>query len=296
MIVVKLMGGLGNQMFQYALGRSLAERHGTELKMDLSFLLDRTVRPNFTCRNYELGVFQVKESFASAEDLQSFPPSPQRSRLARLFKLLGGGSPGRISERHFHFDAAVLDSPVPCYLEGYWQSEKYFAEIAPLLRADFALRQEPQGLNREVASAITGCEAVSVHIRRGDYVADAKVAAKYAACGGRYFTRAAELMLARVARPHFFVFSDDPDWVRQHFSIPHATTLVQHNGPDQAQEDLRLMSLCRHHIIANSTFSWWGAWLDPRPDKIVVAPQSWFNDPAIDTGDLMPASWLRLPV
>jgi hypothetical protein len=201
-----------------------------------------------------------------------------------------------IRGQNSRFNPAILRLTDNISLDGYWQSEKYFSDIAPVIRSDFTVRVEPEGLNREVASVINGCNAISIHFRRGDYVTDAKIAARHGACTNDYFIKAVELIKARVERPHFFVFSDDPAWVREHFTIPHTMTLVDHNGPDKAHEDLRLMSLCRHHIIANSSFSWWGAWLNPRPDKIVIAPLRWFNDPTVDTSDLIPESWLRITV
>ena len=145
-----------------------------------------------------------------------------------------------------------------------------------------------------MAAEIAACNAVSLHVRRGDYAADPVVTSMHGLCPLDYYDRAVEYVLGRVSDPAFFLFSDDPDWVREHLKLRGSVSVVDHNGPDSGSEDLRLMSLCRHHIIANSTFSWWGAWLDPRPDKLVIAPKRWFADESLDTSDLLPAGWVKL--
>ena len=294
MIIVKLTGGLGNQMFQYAAGRRLAHIHATQLKFDLSWL--GTERPNITTRNYMLAPFSIKGESASTLE-QATVADPEYSPLMRfLTRLTPFRRQSHIREKCFRFDPSILTLSDNVYLDGYWQSERYFADAADHIRSDFTIRTAPDGRNGEVAAAINECAAVSVHIRRGDYVTDAKTAAFHGICPIEYYHEAVKAIAKRVAKPHFFVFSDDPTWVREQISIPHPLTIVDHNGPDLAHEDLRLMSLCRHQIIANSSFSWWGAWLNPRPDKIVIAPSRWFNDPAVETSDLIPASWLRLPL
>lgn len=292
MIIVKLKGGLGNQLFQYAAGRRLACLHNVPLKLDLSWFGDDL--SGVTPRSYALGPFPINAEPATDQEITRLY-EPQVGRVKYFLNFINPFyRKTHILGRYFHFDPAILGLPDNSCLDGYWQSEKYFGDLASVIRSDFTVRVDLNGRNREVASVIDGCNAISIHIRRGDYVTNIKTAAKYVTCTNDYYTMAMDLIMARVKRPHFFVFSDDPAWVREHFTIPHTMTLVTHNGPDQAHEDLRLMSLCRHHIIANSSFSWWGAWLNPLPDKVVIAPLRWFNDPAIDTRDLIPASWLRI--
>lgn len=287
------MGGLGNQLFQYAAGRRLACLHDVPLKLDLSWFGDLT---GVTPRSYALGPFPIHAEPATDQEIARLY-EPQTGLTRRFLNLINPYyRKTHIRGQNVHFDPSILRLSDNVYLDGYWQNEKYFSDIAPVIRSDFTQRLEPGGLNRGIASVISGCNAISIHFRRGDYVTDAKTAARHGATSGDYFIKAVELVVARVEQPHFFVFSDDPAWVREHFTIPHTMTLVDHNGPNQAHEDLRLMSLCRHHIIANSSFSWWGAWLNPRPDKIVIAPSRWFNDPDIDTSDLIPASWLRITI
>lgn len=292
MIITKLMGGLGNQMFQYAAGRRLACLHGVHLKLDLSSLGNE--EPGITPRSYALAPFSINADPATDEEIARLY-QPVAGRRGRFFNWINPRyRKTYIRSRNFPFDPAILRLPDNVSLDGYWQSEKYFEDIAALIRSDFTVRAEPEGLNREIASLVGGDNAASIHVRRGDYVTDAKTAAKHGTCTNNYFMRAVELVAARVDRPHFFVFSDDPAWVGDHFRIPYPMTVVDHNGPDQAHEDLRLMSQCRNLIIANSSFSWWAAWLNPRPDKTVIAPARWFADSSIDTSDLIPGTWKRI--
>lgn len=292
MIIVLLKGGLGNQMFQYAAGRRLACLHDVQLKLDLSWFRDYP--DGATPRSFVLDHFSIRAESATDQEI-ALLFEPQFGRIRRFLNSINPCYRNtHIRSHNSCFDPAILGLPDNICLDGYWQSEKYFSDIASVIRNEFTAHDEPEERNREFISTINGCNAISIHIRRGDYVTDAKNAARHGTCIDNYYKKAVELVAERVERPHFFVFSDDPVWVREHFRISHPMTLVDHNGPDEAHEDLRLMSLCRHQIIANSSFSWWGAWLNPKPDKIVIAPSRWFNDPAIDTNDLIPTSWLRI--
>lgn len=291
MIIVYLQGGMGNQMFQYAAGRRLASHLGASLKLDISRL--STAEPGITPRAYALAPFPINAALATPEESRTLWQKPGWWG-GRLWQTIKGCRQTHIRERGFRFDPAILELGDDVCLEGYWQCEKYFLDAASVLREDFTLTVPPAGGNAQLLRQIEQCPAVSLHIRRGDYVADRRVAARHGTCSDAYYQNAVRLMAQRVPKPHFFVFSDDPEWVRDHFAISHPMTVVEHNGPEQAHEDLRLMSSCRHHVIANSSFSWWGAWLGKNPGKVVVAPERWFSDPAIYTADLLPASWLKV--
>jgi hypothetical protein len=188
----------------------------------------------------------------------------------------------------------VLDAPRDTHLDGYWQSEKYFQDIAATIRRDFTLATDLSAQDRAVADAIADVNAVSVHVRRGDYVTDARTRAAHGVCSNEYYLQACDMIIRRQPDPHFFVFSDDLDWCRSHLQLPGAATYVGHNGPDRDYADLYLMSQCRNHIIANSSFSWWGAWLNPRSDKVVIAPCQWFSGLDVDTRDVLPDGWIRI--
>lgn len=287
-VITQLVGGLGNQLFQYACGRQLSYKYSIPLKLDLT---------NFTSYKlhaYSLTHFKINATVASAQELSSFPPLSPRKTIIQ--KLNGFFTPraSRLIERHFHFMPAVMDVRPPVYLQGYWQSEKYFHDIAEIIRADCTIATPPDNANHHLGNAIRNCTAVSVHVRRGDYVSNAKTNSVHGTCDVAYYQRAVQEIRNKVSSPHFFVFSDDPHWARTHLTFDWNPVFVNHNEADRNYEDLRLMTLCKHHIIANSSFSWWGAWLGTNPGKIVIAPKRWFATSKIDDRDLVPTTWQRL--
>ncbi len=288
MIVVRLCGGLGNQLFQYATGRRLADMHKTELVFDLDWY-ERTPSSN-TRRKYELGHYPIQARTTDRTEawwcrLHSTRFLGRVAFLPRRWK--------NVMEQSFDFDSTVLQLPDNVYLNGYWQSHRYFEDVASVVRAE-ATPLPPAGpLDVAVKEEISATEAVSVHVRRGDYVTQRAAAAVHGTCSLDYY-RAALTELASVVRnPHFFIFSDDGEWVRRNLLPPGPYTFVDHNGAEAAFQDLHLMSLCKHHVIANSSFSWWGAWLNPREGKVVVCPKDWFADKR-QTRTLTPSTWIRL--
>lgn len=284
-----MSGGIGNQMFQYAAGRALAHINGVALKLDVTSF-GRT-RGNATQRQYALGAFDIAGVFAAPEEIERLKDG--EGKLVRLAKLLAGRR-SRVREKHYHFDPEVLKFRGDAYLDGYWQSERYFVDIEDIIRREFTIRVEPDELNRKMAETIGGMESVSIHFRRGDYVSNPVVSRAIGTLPLEYYSAAVERLRAHVAHPHFFVFSDDVPWVKENLRIGCPVTFVDHNGPDKAYEDLRLMSSCRHHIIANSSFGWWGAWLAKNPAKTVIAPLKWFARKDVDTRDLIPEKWIRI--
>ncbi len=284
MVIVKLRGGLGNQLFQYALGRNLAVLNQTELKLDIS-LLGKTNR--WTYRTYGLDALNIKATLANKHEITQL-----RSHGSRFSKwLLEFQSSRHFTEPHFHFYPPVLSLKSPVYLDGYWQSEKYFIDIAPLIRQDLTPKIPLSNPYLTLQNLITQSEAVSVHIRRGDYVTNSKTIHYSKLWEASYYQKAVEYLAKHISNPTFFVFSDDIRWTKAHLSLPYSTYFLEGNS---AIEDLWLMASCQHHIIANSTFSWWGAWLNQRPDKMIIAPQKWFSTERFDTKDLLPETWIRL--
>ena len=180
------------------------------------------------------------------------------------------------------------------YLQGYWQSERYFEQHADALRKVFAFRNAPTGPNADLARQIRQDVSVSLHVRRADYADCTRTRAFHGLCDPDYYLGAIEFIRRQVPRFRLFAFSDDPQWVASTLQPHHPDmVVVDHNRGDQSHNDMLLMSMCQHHIIANSSFSWWGAWLNPDPNKIVIAPRQWFAE-APDTADLIPKSWIRL--
>ena len=297
MVIVRLIGGLANQMFPYAAGRSLAHRLNTELKLDITGFAVYRQKVNLAPRSYGLGAFSIRESFATTEEIEALKTGRQSllNRLGKKFLKLSSPLPATyLKEKQFEFDPEILQLTGDVYLDGNWNSYKYFEDIEENIRTDFTFRHSQTGKNLDMCRMIAATESVSLHIRRGDFLSNPKVNALYGTCDLDYYLRCVEDLAKRVEEPHFFIFSDEPEWVRGNLHLPFAMTVIDHNGPDQAHEDMRLMSQCRHHILANSGFSWWGAWLDRRQDKLVYVPREWFRSGRYDTGTLLPPSWLRM--
>jgi len=293
MVIVRLMGGLGNQMFQYAAARRLALARQVPLKLDVS---EFARSPD---RVYALGALNIQEAFATPEELREVTGPSARGvrrlvfRLRRRFRIAYGWT--WIHERTLSpFDRRVLEARERTYLDGYWQSEQYFGDVADTIRREFTIDFQPDARSRAIADQIATTESVSVHVRRGDYVADPRASRARNVCTPDYYHRSVARIAERVGTPHLFLFSDDPQWVGANLRFEHPVTLVSENARHREYEDLRLMSACRHHIIANSSFSWWGAWLDPRRDKVVLAPRRWMNDPRVDDRDVLPPAWIRV--
>lgn len=291
MIIVKLRGGLSNQMFQYAAGRRLAHIHNTELKLDIGCYLHPP--SDATPRNFELDKFCVKFSIASKNELigldgiKRTPIVDLPIAIFRKFKPLAKF----ISEKHFHFDESVLHLNNNVCLFGYWVSEKYFKDIESIIRKEFVLKNVLAGINKKTAQIISDCNSVSVHVRRGDYVSNQKINLIHGTCGVEYYIKCFEFICQRVKNPVFFVFSDDIKWAKENFPKDKQFHFIENNTGLDSCEDIRLMSLCKHNVIANSGFSWWGAWLNNNQNKIVCSPAKWFNNTDYNTKDVVPFGW-----
>lgn len=291
MVIVKLIGGLGNQMFQYAAGRRLAQTLGVSFKLDISGF------ESYKLRRYSLGHFNIQEVFATpaeVELLTSYGRGTFGLLAARVFQKSLEHLPTHIREKNrFRFDPELLNLPDGVYLEGSWQNERYFQDIKEILGEEFKVKSPQTGKNKEVSEDIGNCEAVSIHIRRGDYISNAKTKEFHGICAPDYYCKCIEEIFDKVKNPHFFLFSDDSKWVLENMKFPQQTSIISHNGIKD-YEDMRLMSQCKHHIIANSTFSWWAAWLGQHPDKIIFAPKRWLKSNKYDSKDLIPESWIKV--
>lgn len=286
-VIVKLIGGLGNQMFQYALGRSISNHLNGELWLDVTAL-------EKSSRKYELGALSILENFATRDVMQFFsPPVTIVSKLGHLLKINRRWPDHYFQEKHFSYHHEVFELALPLYLEGYWQSPRYFQNIADKLAAEFRVKKPLYGENIKFAEQIQSCNSVSIHVRRGDYISNPHSNDVHGVCSLEYYYRAMKWIASQCTKPKFFIFSDEPEWTEKHFSHD-CSVVVAVNSVAEPAEDLRLMRLCKHHIIANSSFSWWGAWLGEYPCKIVVVPQKWFRKDEIDTIDLIPSTWIRL--
>lgn len=300
-IVVRFMGGLGNQMFQYALGRHLSLIHNRPLRFDVSGYTNTRPDPKTGVRLFGLTEFSVTGDVASPDELKSFliyRTPGTRGRLARLADRVRPLSRRRYlqeaRENYWHFCPAILISPLaePVCLVGNWQSEKYFAAIAATIRKEMSLRLPADGQNAAMLAAIAQSNSVAVHVRHGD---NATIEKAHGVLPAAYYETAARAVVGKVSQPHFFVFSDDPAWAKETLSLPGPTVFVSHNGDEKNYEDLRLMAACRHHIVGNSTFSWWGAWLGKNDKQLVYAPMKYHLGSNRDYRDYYPPSWNLLP-
>lgn len=289
------MGGLGNQMFQYAAGKSLAERLNVDLLLDRTFLDHKPENAGYTIRDFELDVFNIEAGIADRKlvaGMRKKLDSNSYRRASRIFPFLFSSPVFFETEKTYMKAIELLKDPV--YLEGYWQSEKYFLPIAKQLREkDFIPVAPVSGLNAELLMQIQNSNSASIHVRRGDYVHSESSNKFHGTCSIDYYERSAKLLAEKKGIERFFVFSDEPDWVKANIVLPYATTFISHNHGRESYWDLHLMRHCRHHIIANSSFSWWGAWLNPSAEKMVIAPQKWFNDPSASNNEIIPAGWIK---
>lgn len=287
--VVRVTGGVGNQLFQYAFGRALELAHGVGVRYDLSWF--SAPAGSYVPRPFELDAFAVRAERAD----------PWVSALAKqqgsIFRALGAGLfPSLVKDRsyrepRFSYTPIQTDERIPRYYDGYWQSEKYFGRYAETLRHELRSVRPPVGINAERARMIQGCDAVSLHVRRADYLSHQGASATYAVLGADYYAHALGMVLHERPSAHIFVFSDDPAWAQEHIRSSAPVHFINGNT---GIEDLGLMRMCGSHIIANSSFSWWGAWLSGSPDGMVIAPVKWFKNPNMDTRDLIPDRWRRL--
>jgi len=291
MICVRLEGGLGNQLFQYAAGRALALRHRTELILDTS-TLQRCSR-RVTQRHLELHYLRHVGLVASGRDSRLFFWLDRVASFSRWI------SPWHVYvEKDTAFCAAFETLPDQSYLVGYWQSYRYFSNIAEQLMQEFVPVHALSAMSLAVMERIDSTTSVALHVRRGDYASLASAASFHGTLPLSYYKSAVDRVRERIYAPRFFVFSDDPDWCHSNLELDDKATFVVHNSGADAWQDLILMSRCRHHVIANSSFSWWGAWLaDQRwadPQRLVVAPAHWFRGLAQtdqNLGDRFPPHW-----
>lgn len=288
MIVVKLKGGLGNQMFQYAAGLAVSLSQGEDLKLDISGYNDpRYIHAN-TPRVYRMYAFNLSASPASPKEIKDTKyPYGLLSKFMRVIN-------HRILKRHYmDYDPYLLERNSK-YLEGYFQSEKNFVSLKNKIVNDFILKKEFESkLFLVEKNNLNKTKSISVHIRRGDYVSDLKTNMAHGVCSMDYYRRAISLMRANIDAPVFYFFSDDIEWVKKEFGESHDFKYIS-NQKLEDYEELILMSFCVNNIIANSSFSWWGAYLNKNPTKIVISPKKWVNITPDPHPNIIPEGWIKI--
>lgn len=296
MIIVKLYGGLGNQMFIYAAGRYLALKHNTTLKLDIT---DFKTSIN---RYYQLNLMNINAEIASNEDINRIKFNKFALIANKL--LMSKIIPKKYLYKNYIIHRKDVGSNVMEYWDGFFDipdnsylnidpwSYKYFEKINNVILKEFTFKKNFTGENLNFLQSIKNePNSVSIHIRRTDYI---KEQSDYDVCDLNYFYKCVKIMSEKVPNPHFFIFSDDSDWIKRNFKIEFPYTIIDNNNFETCYEDLRLMSKCKHHIIPNSTFSWWAAWLNKSPNKIVIRPKKYLKSDRLKTSDLYPESWISV--
>lgn len=288
MIFTSIYGGLGNQMFQYAIGKSISTASKVDFKID-TYKINNS---NYISRDFSLSKFNISAELAEISEVEKFHWSKYFDFIfGKLYQRNIKLSNKIFEKKTFHFDEEML-SISNGYLDGYWQCFKYFEDIREILLKEFTLVDEMNFENKLILNQINELNSVSIHIRRGDYIKDKKNNAIYNVFGMEYYHNAIDFITNKIDIPYFFVFSDDLEWASKNLELNNAT-YVDVNSKGNPENDLILMANCKHNIIANSTFSWWGAWLNHTPNKITIAPKRWMST-IDDLNDLYPQNWIRL--
>lgn len=275
MVLVQLNGGLGNQLFQYAAAKSLSLHHNVQVKVDLSLY------ENNKERKCELDSLNIPLQVASKEEIGRFTSDSLVTKIVNRLKRKVYREPA------FHFNPDFFKTPGDVYLKGYWQSEKYFSKYWPVISHEFSVKSQLVNNVANFAAKLRSENSVAVHIRRGDYL-NSIVQDYHGILDWDYYDRA----LKKFPDARFYFFSDDIEFVKAQLQIDMPYEFV--SGTKLAIEDFYLMSQCRHNIIANSSFSWWAAYINNNPEKTVIAPQKWFNKAGHNTEDLIPPGWQRV--
>ena len=282
-------------MFQYAAGRALAHKLGTELKLDLSLLCSRGVDGKDTYRAYELDAFNIQASMATDSEVHRFNPVSTGilERLGRrVVRVIS--RPSVYIEQTRGFDKALSEQPDDTCIVGAFQSAHFFTDIKDLIRQEFTFKAAPALSATGLFDEIQKVNAVAIHVRRGDYVSSAKYSQTLGAKGTAYYKKAFKRIEESLVNPVGFLFSDDVAWCKANIQSPFPLRYVSEEESTQAWKDLFFMSSCKHFIIPNSTFSWWGAWLGQDPDKRVLAPAKWSSNGSLESEDRIPDGWIKI--
>ena len=294
MIIVKLMGGLGNQMFQYAAGRCLSHLHNTDLLIDVSFL-NKNSADGITIKEFALDCFELNLRKTNESDIAGYKKKTENKiirtlqrKLPILFNSVYFAESGSAFHKEFY------NLPAKVYLEGYWQCEKYFLPVEELITKDFCFKKALDAKNETLLNKIKNSVSVSLHVHRGDFVSAHHAANVYAPCSAEYYHKAVEIIASKESNIELFIFSDDIEWCQQNLKFSYPINYIDNNSDKNNYIDMQLMSACKHTIIANSSFSWWAAWLNNNPNKIIIAPTKWYSASHLSDADLVPEKWIRI--
>lgn len=291
MIVSKIQGGLGNQLFQYALGKMLSIKHNTPLYLDLSWFNGNTTD---TKRELKLKQFHCHYKIASQNQLNFFYKNESNLFFA-FIERLKDKLLSRDTIIEYSFDKVnnkIFSSSKNTYISGYWQSDIYFSDIENELRKELIINSEKIQITQNLFDQINRENSIGVHVRRGDYVSNPIYSEKFGTCSLKYYNEALLYINNHVKNPIFYIFSDDIKWCEENLKIDQEHSFVQSKSDI---EDFYLLSKCKHQIIANSSFSWWAAWLNDNKRKIVIAPKQWLlNSNRNQENPRLPSNWIKL--
>ncbi|HEY5125307.1 MAG TPA: alpha-1,2-fucosyltransferase [Ignavibacteria bacterium] len=296
MIITKINSGLGNQLFQYAASRAISIRSNATLKLDITFYESDTIR------KYRLNQFNVIENLATGDEIELYKTEEavKKTFFKKVLNRMNSSGIEYVGKNHIkekpwvNFEPSVLKLKDNFYLEGYWQNQSYFKSIRKTLLEEFTLKYPVDNLTRGLLEKVRNCNSVSLHIRRGDYLD----IALFNVLSLEYYHAAMSFIKKKVDKPFFFVFSDDISWAKKHLNHIENVLFIDQQGNESEILELEIMKNCDHNIIANSTFSWWGAWLNQNQGKIIIAPHKWSHNRQFqrnqDENEFIPAAWIRL--
>ena len=297
MFIIEIIGGLGNQMFGYAFSMAMENHYGKD-SVTLYTGRFKEATDNY---GYELNrVFGIDDPIIDDKKKVEHLIDNSWTLMARARrKFLGTKSTYLNEDLSNWFDPRVfnLDPNKRMYIQGLWQDESYFKDIRPLILEKFRFKAELNDVNKQILSKIIDANSVSLHVRRGDYVSNPQYVNFLGdVCSYDYYYKALNQLDKEESELSVFVFSDDIEWAKANLDFLEGrdVTLIDHNKGLDSYVDMQLMSNCKHNIIANSTFSWWGAWLNQNPQKKVMAPKRWFKDPAYSRNHIVPDDWIKI--
>ncbi len=284
MIYTRIRGGLGNQLFQYSAARSLADY------LNVSLGLDTREFDENSPYKMSLNHFNIRADLNPPDLIKH----KKDGKIAYIIDHIKGNQKKVYKEPFLRFDKNLFSNVDGTYLKGYWQSEKYFLRNRKNILSDINLIKKTDKFNTINLKEIKKSTSISLHIRRGDYLSNESYNETHGICSLSYYTDAVEYIKNRLGENiKVFAFSDDPDWVLENLKLSVDIKIINNNTSANSFEDLRLMLNCDHNIIANSSFSWWGAWLNQNPEKIVISPKKWYNKKQLQNADIVPSSWLK---
>lgn len=302
MLIVRMVGGLGNQLFQYAFARTLSKKLNRKLYIDDSWyyevhLLDNKSCPySTTIRNFFLKYYNIQTPIINKVHLNWIKRLEIKSKYSHFFRFLLDGPMNKLSfekinHKNYSFD--VIKKIPRAYLIGYWQNNDIIDNYKQLLSNDLILKNPLSKRNELYLNSINSKNSIAVHFRRGDYISNPKYRELYAPCSKKYYQNGIKLIQNLINNPHFYIFSDDIKWVKNNYDFTTDTTFIDNSGPEY--EHLFLMNQCKHQITANSTFSWWAAWLNTNPHKIIITPLYWYYDKHLnETVTRIPDEWIKI--